>query len=243
MDNETKTNGKTEAQKAVPVYLSFKTFQSAIDNLRTHGLPSVLDRTAFGSRSGSEQTQILSAFKFLGLTDDQARTKEPLRLLVKTAANSSEEKQALTSILKERYANAFALDLEAATPAQLDKAIADLGAAGTTKDRSVRFFLKAVEHAGIKVSTRLTARKPRSSSGGNGDSSQSGKTAKIKKTETPLLATNGNAAAFMSVTLPEVNGTLTVSGNFNMFGLAGDERTLVFSIIDSIRKFKQEHEK
>jgi|SRR5579864_1752444 len=247
MENVTETNGKTAPEKTVPVYLSFKTFQAAIDNLRTHGLPSVLDRTAFGSRSGGDQAQILSAFKFLGLTDDQARTQDSLRVLVKTTANSPEEKQALGSILKNRYANAFALNLEAATPAQLDKAIGDLGASGTTKERSVRFFLKAVEHAGIKVSARLTARKPRSPSSSNGDSSHSSKVAKGKNTQAP--ATNndppaGNGSnALMTVTLPEVGGTLTVSGNFNVFGLAGDERTLVFSIIDSIRKFKQDHEK
>ena len=54
---------QNESQKPVPVYLSFKTLQSAIQSLRTHGLPNVFDRTAFDSRSGGEQTQILSALQ------------------------------------------------------------------------------------------------------------------------------------------------------------------------------------
>ncbi len=68
-------------QKSVPVYLPFKSFQSAVQSLRTHGLPSALDRTAFGSRSGADQVQILSAFKFLGLIDDANRTQPILRNL------------------------------------------------------------------------------------------------------------------------------------------------------------------
>src|SRR5579883_2913987 len=116
MENETKTEGKTDSTKAVPVYLSFPTFQSAIKNLRTHGLPDELDRTAFGSRSGGDQAQIMSAFKFLGLLDDHQRTQESLRALVKAAENSAEEKQHLATILKRRYAGVFALNLEAATP-------------------------------------------------------------------------------------------------------------------------------
>jgi hypothetical protein len=244
MEHETKTNGKTDNQKSVPVYLSFKTFQAAIDNLRTHGLPGVLDRTAFGTRSGGEQTQILSAFKFLGLMDDQARTQEPLRALRKAAANSAEEKQVLASILKDRYANAFALDLEAATPQQLDKAIADLGASGTTKGRSIRFFLKAAEHAGIKVSSRLTARKPRSSSGSS-DSSQSAKSTKAKKPDAPppLQTAVSNGAQIMTVQLPNGGGTLTLSGTINIWELVGDERDLVFGITDMIRNFKNKNAK
>src|ERR1035438_2972636 len=80
------------SQKAVPVYLSFKTLQSAIQSLRTHGLPNVFDRTAFDSRSGGEQTQILSAFKFLGFIDDTNRTQPVLRKLVDAAEGSVEEK-------------------------------------------------------------------------------------------------------------------------------------------------------
>jgi hypothetical protein len=234
-----KQNGQ---KQSVPVYLSFKTFQSAIQSLRTHGLPNRLDRTAFGSRSGAEQTQILSAFRFLGLSDDKDNTQDSLKALVGLQEGSTEEKQHLAAILKQQYANAFALQLEAATPAQLDKAIGDYGTTGATKDRAVRFFIKAAEHCGIKLSSRLTARKPRSAStvSGNGEddsAAETGSQRRRRKVE-PLTQTTAGSA-IKSITLPGVNGTLTISGNFNFFGLVGDERKLVFDIIDLMDGFEK----
>jgi len=231
-------NGKqNESQKAVPVYLSFKTLQSAVQSLRTHGLPSVLDRTAFGSRSGGEQVQILSAFKFLGFIDDANRTQPILKNLVLVTEGSADEKAILAAILKDRYANAIALNLEAATPAQLNKAIEDYGAGGSTRERSVRFFVKAAEYSGMKLSPRLTARKPRSSSpSGDGENLRTRKNEHQNPPPPPL------GHSIMTVELPEVGGTLTVSGNFNPFGLVGDERNLVFGITDLISEFKKKKE-
>jgi hypothetical protein len=226
---------QNESQKAVPVYLSFKTLQSAIQSLRTHGLPGVFDRTAFDSRSGGEQTQILSAFKFLGFIDDANRTQPILRQLKEAVEGSEEEKAILASVLKERYANAIALNLESATPAQLDKAIADYGAGGSTKERSVRFFVKAAEYAGIELSPRLTARKPRSPNVANdSDTGQKGKKGGVE-----TLVTPPSGHAMITVELPEAGGTLTISGTFNPFGLVGEERTLVNGISDLVSAFKK----
>src|ERR1035437_1259911 len=227
LDNQ---NGK---KATVPVYLSFKTFQSAIQSLRNHGLPNSLDRTAFGSRSGAEQTQILSAFRFLGLSDDNDKTQESLRALVKAQENSTEEKQQIAALLRERYANAFALNLEAATPAQLDKAIGDYGTTGATKARAVRFFIKATEHCGIKLSTRLTARKPRTTGPSTNNGDEQVLQTQRRRSNTAI------ALPFKIVSLPEVGGTLTVSGTFNFFDLVGDERELVLGIIDQLSAFQK----
>jgi hypothetical protein len=233
-----KHNGKAET---VPVYLSFKTFQSAVQGLRTHGLPDSLDRTAFGSRSGAEQTQILSAFRFMGLLNEANRTQDTLRALVSKKENTTEEKHILTLLLQQKYANAFALNLEAATPAQLDKAIGDYGATGATRDRSVRFFIKACEYCGIKLSARLTARKPRSTSGGstNGDEQAEQqsheRTGRRRRPHFQLPASTN----IKTISLPNVGGTLTVGGTFNYFELEGEERDLVLGIIDMLKKFEK----
>lgn len=238
MESETQNGNKS----TVPVYLSFKTFQSVVQGLRNHGLPNTLDRSAFDSRSGAEQTQILSAFRFLGLIDDKDRTQESLRALHKAQENSAEEKQQIAALLKERYANAIALNLEATTPAQLEKAIGDYGATGATRDRAVRFFIKAAEHAGLKLSSRLTARKPRSARA-NGDD-QSGQATRATRgrrsaPHAPPPPAPSTGANIKTVTLPEVGGTLTVSGTFNYFDLDGDERELVLGIIDQLKAFEK----
>lgn len=238
MEPETQNGNKT----TVPVYLSLRTFQSAVQSLRTHGLPSSLDRSAFGSRSGAEQTQILSAFRFLGLIDEKDRTQESLRALHKTQEGSADEKQQIAALLKERYAKVIALNLEAATPAQLEKAIGDYGAGGATRDRAVRFFLKAAEYAGIKLSTRLTARKPRSAgapTNGGDESGQQVRTVRRRRAMQTPPATPSTGNNIKTVTLPEVGGTLTVSGTFNFFDLDGAERELVLGIVDQLKAFEK----
>lgn len=237
------------ATDKVPVYLSFKTFQSAIQNLRTHGLPAKIDRSTFDSRSGQEQTQIISALKFLGLIDEGNHTQNVLRELKEVAENSPEEKSLLALLLQHRYAKVFDLDLVNTTPNALEAAIGEYGATGTTRDRAVRFFIKAAEHAGIQLSSRLTkglrSRTPAPHTPSEGEAeSESDKQNSSKGTKrrgrksmgqnSPLPTRN----AMKEISLPKVSGTLTISGTFNPFGLIGNERALVYKIIDLMTSFE-----
>lgn len=231
-------NGKQATQNP-PVYLSFKTLQSAVASLREHGLPNKLDRSAWGSRSGLDQTQILSAFRFLGFVDQQSNTQDSLRGLVGVKENTEEEKKFLASILRDRYSKVFELDLKTATPLQFNEAIGAYGAGGTTRDRSVRFFIKAAKYCGIELSKRLTkavgtrsapdsSRAPRrASTASGGDNSSDG----------PITS------AMKTITLPKAGGSLTISGDFNWFQLVGDERELVLSIIDKMAEFESRETK
>lgn len=236
----------------VPVYLSFKTFQSAVQNLRAHGLPTHLDRTTWDSRSGAEQTQIITAFKFLGLIDEAQNTQDSLRQLVKAAENSDEERVFLASLLQQRYAKVFALDLENTTSGALESAIGEYGATGTTRDRAVRFFIKAAEHARIKMSTRLTRGiRTRSSSGAMPVSEDATPVNESTDNKLPRRRRRyaGNNSQehppagvnMKTISLPEVGGTLTVSGTFNYFELEGDEQELVLDIISKLKTFEKTH--
>jgi hypothetical protein len=158
-----------------------------------------------------------------------------LRNLVSVAEGTADEKAILAALLKERYANIIALNLDAATPAQVNKAIADYGAGGSTTSRSVRFFLKAAEYCGMKLSPRLTARKPRSPSSSNED----GEARKRKNANTDVPVPPSSGSSFKTVELPDVGGELTVSGTFNFFDLSGAERELVFGIIDKMKAFEK----
>lgn len=249
METETVNN------KNYPVYLSFKTFQAAIQNLRTHGLPNNIDRTAFDSRSGQEQTQILSGFKFLGLIDDNQKTQPPLRKLVEVKENSQEEKLLLADLLKERYTKVFELDLTTATTGLLQTAIGSYGAKGATRDRAVRFFLKTAEHAGIKLSSRLTdglrssgspdsATPAAATEDGDTATKPNGSRPRRRKKTTnqatvPPVQSDNTGTAMKTIQLPKVGGTLTISGTFNAFGLVGEERTLVYDIIDKMNEFEK----
>jgi hypothetical protein len=234
-----------------PVYLSFTTFRSAVQSLRTHGLPDRLDRTAWQSRSGGEQSQIISAFKFLGLIDETERTQPNLRKLVDAAENSKEEKQILGELLRSRYGKVLALNLKTVTQGALAEAIGSYGATGATRDRAVRFFIKTATHCGIELSSRLTSHlRSRSESapnaednGGGSPPVAPGRTRRRRRQSNTEVSEQQNEKpsgnAVKTITLRNISSQLTLSGTFNPFELDGDERKLVYDIIDVMKQYEQ----
>ncbi len=230
----------------VPVYLPMVTVHSAIQSLREHGLPPKLDRTAWKSRSGADQTGLLSGFKFLGFIDEQGNTQPMLRRLKDAEPNSAAERQAWAEVLRQRYAKVFDIDLATATPAMVAEAIAAYGnPSASTKKRAIRFFLKTAQYAGVNVSSRLLkdlrertpsdrAAPTTTDEGTTNGTAKSrrkkrGSTQRIDQTPPPA---DGNSQAMKTITLVVAGGTLTLNGTFNPFKLAGDERKLVYDIID-----------
>lgn len=233
-----------------PAYLPFATFQSALQNLRDHGLPNRIDKSAFGTRSGADQHQIMGAFRFLGLINSNDETQEPLQTLHDAQANSQLEKDLLAGLLKVSYAQVFAkVDLKSATPAQLEEAIADFGVKGSTKTRAVRFFIKAAEYCNITLSGRLThgARsRPQAVSPTTATPNGTVTPKRVRRSRRqaqPNLdqqyARLPQEAAMKTIKLPMANGTLTLSGSFNPFELVGEERKLVYGIIDSLNEYEK----
>ena len=47
----------------------------------------------------------------------------------------------------------------------------------------------------------------------------------------------------ITVELPGAKGTLTLSGRFNAFDLVGDERALVFALLDLMQDFEAKQKK
>jgi hypothetical protein len=242
--------------------LPFATLQSAIGNLRTHGLPDPIDKTTWDSRSGGEQIQIVAAFRFFGLMGDGNHPTQTLRDLVDAQPNTVEEKEIFHGIIQSSYSALFQrIDLASATPGQLDEAIGSYQLKGSARDRAVRFFLKAAYYCGMTLSSRLTknmrerASGTSSSSDGNSNGEEGAVAAgpavpaspRKKRRKQSTAAPVGITAiptdtpvgnAMKTVSLPNVKGTLTISGTFNAFGLSGDERKLVYNIIDMMNEFE-----
>jgi hypothetical protein len=231
--------------KSIAVYLSFATLRSAVGLLRTHGLPRNIDRTAWGTRSGAEQTQLLSAFKFLGFIDDAQNTQQVLVDLVALQQDTEAERELFTKILRVSYASVFELDLKTATPGQLNEAIGKYGVTGSTRDRAVRFFIKAAEFCKIPLSPRFANGSPNVSGSGTAERSATSTRARRRRrtvTEIPerqvIVPQETSGSAMKTIQLHTVGGTLTVSGTFNPFGLIGKERELVYSIIDKMNEYE-----
>jgi hypothetical protein len=245
----------SENQTRTAPYVAFKSFCSAIQGLRTHGLPATLNRTAWENRSGAEQSQILGALTFLGLINDKGETQDSLKKLVSLTENSSEERAFWAALLRAGYDNVFKLDLQTETPKQLEDAIGEFGVSGKVKDRAVRFFLKAALFARIPLSSRLTANMRDLGAGATASTSTeessgpkataNGKTRRKRKPSgstsptPPLPLGTLQSNAMKTIELPKVGGSLSIAGTFNAFQLMGEERELVYKIIDLMTAYEQ----
>jgi len=197
----------------------------------------------------------------LGLIDASDNTQDILRELIDTQEDSQEERQVLGGLLTAKYARVFELNLKTATPGALADTIGGYGVTGATRKRAVRFFIKAATHAGIQLSTRLTnnLREHGAANGEDGaqPSGETGDTTTSQPVATfraprrrrrqapppppppaPITQPSTNNA-MKTIQLPNVGGSLAISGTFNPFGLMGDERELVYKIIDMMNDFEQ----
>jgi hypothetical protein len=233
----------------LPPYLPFATFRAAVQSLRTHGVPDKLERTAWESRSGGERVLISSAFKFFGLIDEQGNPQPILKKLTGVEENTDQEKLVLKTLIEYSYSDVFKLNLATATIGLIGEAIEKMGVSGATRDRAVRFFIKAAHHSGIQLSSRLTAKLR---SRGESDTTRADEEDEPPTVNTPprnkrRKRQTGEAApleqqggtAMRTVALRNTAGELTLSGTFNAFDLDGEERKLVYDIIDLMKKYEQ----
>lgn len=147
--------GMTEDSK--PPYAPFPTFKNFIDKLHTSDVPHRVDKSVMVNLSGAAQSQILVGLRFLHLIDANGHPTQRLHELVKSFGTPMWA-TSLGETVKEAYANVVnGLDLTKATPAQLGEAFRDRGKTdGSITEKATRFYLKALDDAGVKYSTHLT---------------------------------------------------------------------------------------
>jgi hypothetical protein len=209
-------------------YAPFKTFFNTLDHLNAIGIPHVIDRAVFPSLSGIMQSQVLGAYKFLGLIDEHGKPTPDLVALT----IGKDRKAVFKELLKKRYEALVSLDLTKVSPTQLDKALTEYNVSGATHRKAKSFFLKAAQFAELPLSPLLT-RKTRSS-GGGGVGRRRRTEPNGGKTDSPVLNTSGTTK---TITLKS-GGQLTLSLTVNLFDLLGKDRDFVFGIIDKIQNYQ-----
>lgn len=146
-----------EKRQPVP-YISFKTFISFVESI--HGkVPIQIDASILRHLSGTARSQLLSALKFLGLVNTDGIVEDSLKRLA-DAYNGPEWKTALSAVIMGAYGPVLAeLDLKGATPGLLrDRFRTNGGVDGGTVDSALRFFVSALQQAGIEFSPHLIVR-------------------------------------------------------------------------------------
>ena len=184
------------------------------------------------------QSQILSAYRFLGLTNDQTQPTALLRSLVEHRANPA---AILRELIEQVYKPILKHDLSIMTTTMLNSEFeVAFKVEGETKKKGIRFFLQAAKANGMTLSkflldqTRASAgtrkRKPKREAevSGNTDSEFD------EEDEAPATGMK------KSVTLLS-GGRLKLDLTVDLFELSEEDRTFVFGLIDSLRAYEKKH--
>ena len=145
------------AKADTPPYIPYGTLKNYAVKLQEAGpLPAQIDKGMMQHLSGGMQSQLMSAMKFLQLIKSGGEKTESLEKLV-AAAGKPSWADALGGVLRTAYRGVFDdIDLKSATTGQVQQKFNDLyGVDGSTKDRSVAFFVNALKAAKIQTSAHL----------------------------------------------------------------------------------------
>lgn len=139
---------KEETKKSQVAYVAFKTFLNSIDSLG-NGLPSVIDRSVWSSLSNATLSQLLIAYRFLGLIN---REGIPTPDLEKLATDKEHRKATLRRVLERSYPNLIKQNLTKMTINSFHAAMREYGVEGETFKKASSFFLQAARYAELPLS-------------------------------------------------------------------------------------------
>lgn len=143
-------------RRFVAPYLPWKTVFNLLERLEESGTPDRIDRTYLDKLSGQDQSYLLGALKLFGLIDDTGRIQPPMEEL----RNKATRPAGVRRLLETYYADAVALP-DNATQGQLEEIFRDkYNVHGATLRKSLTFYLRAAQYAGVPVSKNFKSAGP-----------------------------------------------------------------------------------
>jgi hypothetical protein len=223
------------------VYVTFTTFKNTIEGF-AQGVPNVIDRSAFTGQSWGVQSQLLAAFKFLGLMTDEGKPTPDLHELA--VPDEAMRKKVLDRIIRTRYAKVFALDLTKATLNQVETEIGEsYGVSGATREKALRFFFAALDYLAIPVGRFL---KPKATT--NSSTTATPRRRRPGSRKAPAESDDEaeddepvprQAGTPKSVALKSGAGTVTVAVSMDPFALSAEDQAFVFDLINRLREYEK----
>lgn len=221
------------SRKAPAAYVPFRTLLSAVEALE-HGVPRKLDRTIWRSQSGVIQSQIMMAFRFFNLVDEDDRPTPALHRLV---ANPDQRSEHVKALLHYAYHDIIDHDLTKMTPRMLEEAMDHYSVTGDTRRRAISFFLQAAKYAELPMHPLLLGQ-TRNTGSRKRKAKKPGCVAEMNGAADPKYVTPPPAqiGSTKSVRLSN-GGMLTLSISADPFTLPTRDRNFVFELIDKLQEY------
>ncbi len=221
--------------KKAAVYVAFSTFRTSLDALK-QGIPAKIDPSVWPTQSGGVRAQLISAYKFLGLIDDEGNVTSELQTLVQ--ADEADRKSLVGLIMRQSYPTLVELGESNASSAQLEEAMRQYNVQGDTLQKAIRFYLSAAEYADLPLSPHWGKRRVKGTST-KAASRRSGRRGgrssdPVIKPPTPPTPEQN----MMIVDLPS-GGLVRLAVTADLTKLSMDERFFLFDVIDKMRAFEE----
>ena len=236
-------------QKQVAPYLPFSTLITALDHLAAVKIPNRIDHRTFPNMSSQSKSQVMSAFKFLGLMNDEGY---PTPLLSDVAYKKDSRKEIMRQIIEEKYPDIVALDFASLSVTELDNALAgpQYNVQGETRKKAKTFLLKAAQYSGFTVHELLTKitrnRKRGTEKKANTGTPKSsvklnwGANNNDNEPETPIQPPAKPRGSEKTVHLKSGAGSVTLLLDVDLMALEpGDEQDFVLRLRDLVRAYEK----
>jgi len=196
--------------RRLPAYVSWSAFVRALDLLGPRA-PAKVNSQSLGELSASTISQMLQAFKFLGLVDAEGKATSDLRLLVE---HPESRQGVIAKVLRQSYPDVLG---ESTPPraAAVEEFVSRSGLQPATQRKAVMFFLNAAAYAGIQV----VAGTPEPST--------------AQPTAAEIVPTRSRRVSLKS-------GTVEVKLDYDPFLLTGKDRDFVFHLVDLLRQYEED---
>jgi hypothetical protein len=206
-----------------------------VQNAKQQGLANRIDRSVLTNFSGSAQTQLITALRFLGLTDSKGHPTERMSVVV-AASGTDEWPSALAALLRDSYPTLFDnFDLAAASPNQFSERFRTaFPAADSVLRKAATFFLGAAQDAKIPISGHITKnKKPRSA--GTAGRRRSTKAARATTTPPPTDAQPPSHTA-NGAAPPKAPNAYELLAVLDMSDMEPAEQAAVWTLIQYLKK-------
>ena len=163
MENQDSVAAESRGRKPknpAPPYISPKSFFGIIAHFKKTIPPARIDNSVVSHLSGTMQSQLKSALRFLKLTTENEAVTDTFRALVSSYQTDQWVKQ-LTSVIEDAYAPITAgLDITTTTINELQGRFREHGSVeGDTVGKCIRFYLAILKEANVSFSPHLIIRK------------------------------------------------------------------------------------
>lgn len=231
-----------------PPHMAFATLSNFITDLASRPLPPQIDRMMLRGKSGTAQSDLLTALTTFGLIGEQQRVQPKLEALATT--DPEHRKAEFGKLVREFYPEAVKLSEINGTHQQLQDLFKEKFGfdSADTRRKAITFFLHAARAADLPISAYFPS--TRSGSGGPGAPrakrtrapGKAATTAGVQATQTQQAdQSNASSGSVFSTEVKIKAGRINLTVDVNPIELRGEDRTFFYLLIDKMEEYAAAH--